>query len=316
MADNNFSKNLSEGKNGEAFVAAHFQEITGVQIPAGAEAWLYTPQGYNAGEDVSLVWYTTTSGNREIVDGVKAKMIDGKEVREPIDRTIHSESIVSKHQWVTEVKANCGKFLSRNNVNPDYSLVLNAPCGSLGFEAYKEGSHKPGWMFEYPEGLRLDGSGLPITQPNMIVHTLYLSGTAAGNPFACVTIPMTTKTIDRYQWHISRNKSWIIEEDVDAGTVTINPPCGSTHGDGLAWQGSTKSEGFNMIHIPMTEILKHMDGKIIMVGKPLTDAELFTTAGFNDCAKWYCHGDYLEAEKIVKQRYRFLQDHAAGQIIL
>ena len=189
MAENNFSKNLSEGNNGEAFVAAHFQEITDVRIPAGAEAWLCTPQGYNAGNDISLIWYTTTSGNREIVDGVKVEMVHGEKVREPIYRTIHSKSITSHFQYVVEVKANCGKFLSRNNINPDYGLVLNAPCGSLGFEAYKEKSHKPGWIFEYPEGLRLDGSGLPITQPNMIVHTLYLSGTAAGIPFACVTIP-------------------------------------------------------------------------------------------------------------------------------
>ncbi|MBR2824583.1 MAG: hypothetical protein IKE24_12975 [Clostridia bacterium] len=312
MAENNFSKNLNEGKNGEAFLAAHFQEITGVQIPAGAEAWLYTPQGYNAGEDVSLVWYTTTSGNMEIVDGVKAKMIDGEEVRESIYRMVHGDK-TSRYQYVVEVKTNRGKFLSRNNIYPDNALVINATCGSLGFEAYKEGSHKPGWMFEYMEGLRLDGSGLPITQPNMIIHTLYLSGTAEGIPFACITIPMTMKTIDRLQWYISRNKSWIIEEDVAAGTVTINPPCGSTHGDGLAWQGSTRGEGHNMIHIPMTEILNHMDGKIIMVGKPLTDAELFTTAGFNDCAK-YLHSK-IKAEELVQKRYRFLQDHATGQII-
>ena len=314
MAENNFNQDLNKGKNGEAFVAAHFQEITGAEIPAGAEANLITPLEYNAGNDVSLKWYTTTSGKKEIVDGVKIETVNGIEQKEAIYRIIHGP-ILSCHEYRAEVKADCGKFLSRNNINPDYQLVINAPCGTLGFEAYKERSHKPGSMFEYMEGLRLDGSGLSIREPTIIIHTLYLSGTAKGIPFACVTIPWTTGTIERLKWYISRKKSWLIEEDVSAGIVTINPPCGSTHGDGLAWQGSTRGEGYNMLHIPMTEILKYMDGKIIMVGKPLTDAELFTTAGFNDCAKWYCHGDYLEAEKIVKQRYRFLQDHAAGQII-
>lgn len=316
MAVNNFSKNLSEGKNGEAFVAAHFQEITGVQIPSDVEAWLYTPQGYNAGSDVTLVWFTTTSGNMEIMDGVKINITNGEEVREPIYRTIHGDSITSRFQCIAEVKANCGLFLSRNNINPDYGLVLNAPCGSLGFEAYKEDTHKPGWAFQYMEGLKLDGSGGRCAEPTMIVHTLYLSGTATGAPFACVVIPWTIKTITRLQWYISRRKSWRIEEDVAARTVTINPPCGSTHGDGLAWQGSTRGAGYNMIHIPMTEILKHMDGKIIMVGEPLTDVELCTTAGFNDCAKWYCHGDYEKAMQLVKQRYRFLWDHQSGRIIL
>ena len=308
MAENNFFADIKKGKNGEAFVAEHFQELTGVQLPAEAKAYLVTQQGYNAGNDVSLIWYTTTSGSMEIVCMVK----NG----EPIYKKVNSQNILSCFNCVAEVKADCGKFLSRNSILPDYRLVLNAPCGSLGFEAYKQGSHKPGWMFQYMEGLRLDGSGLSIREPSMIVYTLYLSGAATGTPFACVVIPWTIKTNARLQWYITRRKSWIIEEDVAAGNVTINPPCGSTYGDGLAWQGSTRGEGFNMIHIPMTEIIEHMDGKIIMVGEPLTDAELCTTAGFNDCAKWYCHGDYEKAMQLVKQRYRFLWDHQSGRIIL